>query len=133
MGLTAVLVRWVPPLHPRRGLGWFVPRAGGHQNRSVWQEQAKPGHGSVLTAGGGSGSFAIPVPGVGAREVPDTAHPGHCPSRTRRGSPGQCPGNSAAHVLGSVTCSLISVIPFERELPKPRHFQDILVSVLKGE
>lgn len=75
MGPTAVPVRWVPPLHPRRGLGWFVPRAGGHQKRSAWQEQAKPGHGSVLTGGGGS--FAIPVPGVGAREVPDTAHPGH--------------------------------------------------------
>lgn len=57
----------------QEGSGWFVPKAGGHQNRRVWQEQAKPGPSSL----GESSSFAIPVPGLEAREVPDTAQAGH--------------------------------------------------------
>lgn len=78
MGPTAVPVRWVPPLHPRRGLGWFVPRAGGHQNRSVWQEQAKPGHGSVLTGGAGAGALPSQFQGweherCRTLPIPDTA------------------------------------------------------------
>lgn len=130
MGPMAVPVCWVPPSHPTfAGSGAVCPQGRGHQDRRVWQEQAKPGYGSILT--GESSGFAIPVPGLGVREGPGSAHPGR--EQQERGSPGQCPGNSPAHVLGSITCSLISVMPLEREFPKPRHFQDILVSVSKGE
>lgn len=139
MGPVAVPVRWVPSLGSR-----VAHPQGSGAGRGTSKQEGLAGADKAPAWLEASSSPAVPAQGVGAPRGAIPAQKlgdGH-PSWAWRGKQ-EC-GAALVMLPEHLACPmcqgasraasrLISVILLTRELPKPRHFQDILVSVLKGE
>lgn len=127
VGPVAVPVQWVPSL----GAGVAHPRGSGASGGTPKQEGlAGADKGPAWLEESSSPAIAAQKPGD---SYPSRTWRGKQERRAALGKPPKHLACPACQRASRAAACLISVIPLTQEVPKLRHFQDILVSVLKGE